>query len=232
MLIAMITSSSLWHATEIRRRLSGKGDALARMFSPSTFQRGLEKQWCDTAAFTDLVVIVGNTTWEVMNAKKALKLEWEPIQGYSETITTFTGAKSPKQIPIGLENTSTHSTQMAELGAKTAKVVRRDGDPESAFRNAAQVIERSYSAPFLAHNCLEPMNFFAHVTTEKAELVGPCKHRTMEKVWLPVSVCLWKKWTSDDSVWVVVSETSLGLSCGSRSHFTKNERPYQVDLHT
>ncbi len=38
---------------------------------------------------------------------------------------------------------------------------------------AAQVIERSYTAPFLAHNTMEPMNFFAHVTADRAELVGP-----------------------------------------------------------
>jgi isoquinoline 1-oxidoreductase beta subunit len=62
---------------------------------------------------------------------------------------------------------------MAEYDAKTVNVVRKDGDPEGAFRNAAQIIERSYTAPFLAHNCLEPMNFFAHVTADKAELVGP-----------------------------------------------------------
>ena len=46
--------------------------------------------------------------------------------------------------------------------------LRKDGDPETAFKNAAQVIERTYNAPFLAHNCMEPMNFFAHVTDEKA----------------------------------------------------------------
>ncbi len=53
------------------------------------------------------------------------------------------------------------------------QLLRKDGDPETAFKNAAQIIERTYTAPFLAHNCMEPMNFFAHVTDEKALLVGP-----------------------------------------------------------
>ena len=57
--------------------------------------------------------------------------------------------------------------------AKPANVARKDGDPEEAFKNAARIIERTYTAPFLAHNCMEPMNFFAHVTAEKAELAGP-----------------------------------------------------------
>ena len=35
------------------------------------------------------------------------------------------------------------------------------------------VLERTYESPFLPHNCMEPMNFFAHVTAEKIHLVGP-----------------------------------------------------------
>lgn len=63
---------------------------------------------------------------------------------------------------------------MAELAAQKPKEeLRRDGDPEAAFKNAAKVIERTYTAPYLAHNTMEPMNFFAHVTADKAELVGP-----------------------------------------------------------
>ena len=62
---------------------------------------------------------------------------------------------------------------MAEYAKKPAKELRKDGDPEAAFKNAAQIIERTYTAPFLAHNCMEPMNFFAHVTDEKALMVGP-----------------------------------------------------------
>ncbi len=33
----------------------------------------------DTRTFNDLLVVVGNTTWEVMNARKKLKVTWEPI---------------------------------------------------------------------------------------------------------------------------------------------------------
>jgi isoquinoline 1-oxidoreductase beta subunit len=52
-------------------------------------------------------------------------------------------------------------------------VVRRDGDPDKAFETAAKVIKRSYSCPFLPHNTLEPMNFYADVTADKAVLIGP-----------------------------------------------------------
>ncbi len=62
---------------------------------------------------------------------------------------------------------------MAEMAKKPADVLRKDGDPEGAFKRAAKVIERTYSAPYLAHNTMEPVNCFAHVTADKAEIYGP-----------------------------------------------------------
>jgi isoquinoline 1-oxidoreductase beta subunit len=73
----------------------------------------------------------------------------------------------------GLESTPSHYKQMAEYAKGPAQQLRRDGDPEKAFANAAHILERTYTAPFLAHNCMEPMNCFAHVTDEKALVVGP-----------------------------------------------------------
>ncbi len=113
-----------------------------------------DKQWSDTNAFTTLVVLVGESTWQVMKAKKALKTEWEWASN--------------------AESTDDHDrtlTRLVESAPDEAE--RKDGDPVSAFKNAAKIVEKTYSAPFLAHNTLEPMNFFAHVTPEKADLVGP-----------------------------------------------------------
>ncbi len=174
MLIAMMA-----HPPAFGLKLKSVDDSAARampgikdVFTINSYNKGYEKQWCDTIAFNELVVVVGNTTWEVMNAKKALKVEWELIPESTVDVNVF-GTKMTVTTPSGLENTSVHSTKMAELGAKLAKEVRKDGNPEAAFKNAAQVIERTYTAPFLAHNTMEPMNFFAHVTADKAELVGP-----------------------------------------------------------
>ena len=41
-----------------------------------------------------------------------------------------------------------------------ATVRRKDGDVEIAFgKQGIKILERIYTAPFLAHNCMEPMNF-------------------------------------------------------------------------
>lgn len=142
------------------------------VFSMKLYEDGYEQAGFDTRTFNDLLVVVGNTTWEVMNARKKLKVTWEPISDTKETIAGR-GGKREVTIPAGLESTSTQLAKMAEYAKKPAKELRKDGDPEAAFKNAAQVIERTYNAPFLAHNCMEPMNAFAHVTDEKTLIVTP-----------------------------------------------------------
>ncbi len=149
-----------------------KMSGIKDVFSMKLYEDGFEQGGFDTRTFNDLLVVVGNTTWEVMNARKKLKCTWEPISDTKETMAGR-GGKREVIVPAGLESTSTHLAKMAEYSKKPAQQLRKDGDPETAFKNAAQIIERTYTAPFLAHNCMEPMNFFAHVTDEKALLVGP-----------------------------------------------------------
>jgi isoquinoline 1-oxidoreductase subunit beta len=176
MLIAMIA-----HPPAFGLRLKNVDDTRAKtmpgikdVFTIKTYRGDYSKHMFDVATFPDLVVVVGSTTWEVMNARKALKLEWEPFKEYEETFSHYlTGKKMPVKVPSGLESTTRHAQLMEELSAKSGKVVRKDGNPDAAFKKAAKIIERSYSAPFLAHNTMEPMNFFAHVTDNKAELAGP-----------------------------------------------------------
>lgn len=184
MLIATIA-----HPPAFGLKLKSIDDSAARampgirdIFTIKTYEDDYPRHGFDTAAFNELVVVVGNTTWEVMNARKALMLEYEPFEEHNHAYGGRDGEINYRKVPAGLENTPDHKAKMEELGATLAKVARRDGDPESAFKNAAKIIERSYSAPFLAHNTMEPMNFFAHVTPEKAELVGPVQTpESMEK---------------------------------------------------
>ncbi len=174
MLIAMIE-----HPPAFGLKLKSVDDSAARampgikdVFTIKTYNDGFEKAMFDTNAFPELVAIVGNSTWEVMQAKKALKVEWEPAPTSSNTVT-FMGNKRTFNYPAGLESSTDHQAMMEVLAAKPGKVVRRNGDPEAAFKKAAKIIERSYSAPHLAHNCMEPMNFFADVKGDKVKVAGP-----------------------------------------------------------
>lgn len=143
------------------------------VFTFKTYNDDFARNFFDTNAFPELVAVVGNSTWEVMKAKRALNIEWEPTGEMEFTMSGWGGNTNTVTVPAGLENTADHNAKIAELAAKPGNVARRDGDPEAAFRNAATVIERSYSAPYLVHNCMEPINCIAHVTADKAEIEGP-----------------------------------------------------------
>ena len=180
MLIAMIV-----HPPAFGMKLKSVNGSAAKampgikdVFPIKIFNDDYERQFFDTISFPEVVAIVGNTTWEVMNAKKAIKIEWEPISDQTVKRNAFDRSETIT-IPAGLESTKSHSDNLAALMAKPANLARKDGNPEEAFKNAARVIERTYNAPFLAHNCMEPMNFFAHVTAEKAELAGPLQKPEM-----------------------------------------------------
>lgn len=136
--------------TESVKSMAGIKD----VFPIDVYPEGMEKQWSDGGGIAKMVAIVGESTWQCMMAKKALNVEWEK----SST----------------LESTSGHDEALTKLLNTSAKeAARKDGDVAKAFKSASQIIERTFSAPFLAHNTMEPMNFYADVTAERAILNGP-----------------------------------------------------------
>src|SRR6476620_11028305 len=104
MLIAMIV-----HPPAFGLKLKSVDDAAARampgikdVFVVKTLAEDYERSVFDITAFTEMAVVVGNTTWEVMNAKKALKVEWEEAPDTNITGIPSWGAKKQTiKIPKG-----------------------------------------------------------------------------------------------------------------------------------
>ena len=114
----------------------------------------IENQAKGFTRITDKIAVVATSTWAAMKGKKALVVEWE-----NET---------------KLESTENHDRILTNiLDGKKFDVRREDGNINKAFKNADKIIERTYHSPFLPHNCLEPMNFYADVKEDKIHLVGP-----------------------------------------------------------
>ena len=112
----------------------------------------------EVVQFGDKLAVIAKNTWAAMKGKKALIAQWK--------------TDSPA------ESTEFHHKQMFTLldehmTSEALTNMRKDGDVESAFKEADQLIEKTYETPFKPHNCMEPMNFFADVTPEKIRLVGP-----------------------------------------------------------
>ena len=108
----------------------------------------------DVVIFKNNVAIVGKSTWDVFRAKGEIQADYEAEKT--------------------LESSSDHDRLFTEmLDRKEVRTGRKDGDVETAFRNAAKILKAEYECPFVPHNPMEPMNFFADVRDNKAELVGP-----------------------------------------------------------
>jgi isoquinoline 1-oxidoreductase beta subunit len=108
----------------------------------------------NVVTFKDNVAVVGKSTWEVMKARKVLKIEYEKAGN--------------------IESTADHDKIFKSLlDTGTPTVRRKDGDVEVAFKNAAKIVKSEYQCPFLSHTPMEPMNFFADVRADGVELVGP-----------------------------------------------------------
>ena len=108
----------------------------------------------DVIQFGDKVAVVAENTWAAIKGKKALITKWK--QGDQ------------------LESTESHDKILLDLlEGNDVRTLRKDGDVSKAFAEADQVLEKIYESPFLPHNCMEPMNFYANVTADKVHLVGP-----------------------------------------------------------
>lgn len=108
----------------------------------------------NVVSFDDKIAVLGKSTWEAMQGAKALKAEWK-TEGNLESTEALKG----------------NFRKMLESQAGESQ--RKDGDINQTFASAAKVFEAAYEAPFLPHNTMEPMNFFAHVKEDEAELYGP-----------------------------------------------------------
>ena len=110
--------------------------------------------WTAKLASSEKVVVVAENSWAAIKGKEALQAEWS--------------------VSTPLESTKAHDKILVDLlDGNEFTTLRKDGDVEKAFKQADRVVERTYESPFLPHNCMEPMNFYANVTDSKIHLVGP-----------------------------------------------------------
>ena len=136
------------------RAIPGVIDVIRIGEKANTLLNSEEKNWTAVMGKSDKVVIIAKSSWEAMKGKKAIKAVWA-----EDTPLESTSFQDDKLLGL--------------LDGKDFTTLREDGDVDQAFAQADKVLERTYESPFLPHNCLEPMNFFANVTDTKIHLVGP-----------------------------------------------------------
>jgi len=102
------------------------------------------------------IAIVAKSWWEANSARTKLQVEWE------------TGH---------VDSTEDYDLQAEALRMETGDILRADGDPDTAFDNAIEVVEASYYYPFVSHANMEPQNCTALFhESGKMELWAPSQN--------------------------------------------------------
>lgn len=101
---------------------------------------------------SDSVAVVADTYWHARKAANALDIKWD-------------GSAAKNNSTAEILKTCNALVQSGDL-----KEVARNGDPESAFADAAHVIDVTYTHPSWAHTCIEPHNCTAHVKGDSVEI--------------------------------------------------------------
>ena len=99
--------------------------------------------------------VVGKTTWHARQAAQAVDVKWQQ---------RAQGALDSQQIENHL---------LAALDGKSGDTFFEKGSVSKAQADAKRVIEATYSAPYLAHATMEPMNCTAQVKDGKVEIWVP-----------------------------------------------------------
>ena len=108
----------------------------------------------DVVQTDDGIAVLGKHTWAVIRGRETLTVEWDPGSN-----ADFSSEKMWKQFE--------------EASAQAGTVDRTVGNPDSALRTAARVLEATYQVPILAHATMEPMNCTADVRPDRCEIWAP-----------------------------------------------------------
>jgi isoquinoline 1-oxidoreductase beta subunit len=84
------------------------------------------------------VAVIANNTWAAFKGRKSLQIDWD-------------------NGPNASYNSDAYKKELQLTARSSAKVVRNQGDVESAFAKGGKIIEAEYYVPHLAHAAMEPL---------------------------------------------------------------------------
>jgi isoquinoline 1-oxidoreductase beta subunit len=100
------------------------------------------------------IVIVADSTWTAIKARRALQITWDNGANASESSDAINQA-------------------LRAAAAKPGKRVRNDGDVDAALSKSSKPVEAAYELPFQAHATMEPMNITIHARAGECEVWAP-----------------------------------------------------------
>ena len=104
------------------------------------------------------VAVVADTTWNAMQARKKLHIDWDLG-------------------PHATESSETLRKQFRKIVDEPMKVVLNQGQADTVISKAPadKKVEADYELPFQAHATMEPMNCTVHIRSDQAEVWAPAQ---------------------------------------------------------
>lgn len=123
------------------------------------------------AGSTAGLAVVARTTWHAMRAAQAMSVEWSPPPHHPAR-----GLLDSAAIERELEATARRALEAGE-----GFTFHRRGQARDSATAASRSLERTYTAPYLAHATMEPMNCTARVRDGGVELWVPTQVPTLAR---------------------------------------------------
>ena len=100
------------------------------------------------------IAVVANSTFAAIAGRDALQIEWEDGPNASYDSVAF-------------------NKEMSATAAQPGKIIRNQGDPDAAFKNAKDVFTAEYHAAHMVQAPMEPLVAVARIADGKAEVWAP-----------------------------------------------------------
>ena len=97
------------------------------------------------------VAVYATNTWAARQGRDALKIQWDEGAGAQVSSASL-------------------RAEWQKLAATPGAVAKNVGDVDKAYANAAKHLDVEYELPYLAHACMEPLNYTVHVTAGACEI--------------------------------------------------------------
>jgi isoquinoline 1-oxidoreductase beta subunit len=97
------------------------------------------------------VAVIASGFWPAKKGRDALEIVWD--EGPNAKLST-TGQQD----------------QYADLAKTPGTIVRKEGDPDTAFEKTAKKLSAEYEVPYLAHATMEPMNCTVDLRADRCEI--------------------------------------------------------------
>jgi isoquinoline 1-oxidoreductase subunit beta len=108
------------------------------------------------------VAVVAENFWAAKLGRDALDVDWDPGEG-------------------GTIDTAALMQSYRELAATPGVRAKAAGDPASAMKTAARVVEAEYDFPYLAHATMEPLNCTVRIGTDTCDVWTGTQFQTLDQ---------------------------------------------------